>query len=98
VPSWFRDRALNTASALEYILDKHPDFRGHRRGHARVLGQIAYARACAGDRIAAARLAGAALARYPAAPQAWLALAAAGPGVDPQRVLLTARRLGRGVS
>jgi glycosyltransferase involved in cell wall biosynthesis len=98
VPSWFRDRALNTASALEYLLEKHPDFREHRRGHARLLGQIAYARASAGDRNGAARLAGRALTRYPAAPQAWLALTAAGPGVDPHRVLLTARRLGRGVS
>ena len=44
------DRALNTATALEYLLEKHPDFRGSRRGHARILGQIAYARAAAGER------------------------------------------------
>ena len=48
VPSWFRDRSLNTATALEYLLDKHPDFRDRRRGHARILGQIAYARAARG--------------------------------------------------
>ena len=50
VPSWFRDRSLNTATALEYLLDKHPDFRDRRRGHARILGQIAYARGAAGER------------------------------------------------
>jgi glycosyltransferase involved in cell wall biosynthesis len=98
VPSWFRGRSLNTASALEYLLEKHPDFRNRRRGHARILGQIAYARACAGERGTGARLAGRALRRYPAAPHAWLALAVAGPGIEPQRLLTGARRLGRGLS
>jgi hypothetical protein len=78
IPSWFRDRWVNTATALEYMLAKHPDFRDSRRGHARILGQIAYARACAGQRGTGARLAGRALRRYPAAPHAWLALAGAG--------------------
>lgn len=98
VPSWFRGRALNTATALEYLLDKHPDFRDRRRGHARILGQIAYARATAGERGQGARIAGRALARYPAASHAWLALAVAGPGVEPARLLAAARRLGRGLS
>jgi glycosyltransferase involved in cell wall biosynthesis len=98
VPSWFRGRALNTATALEYLLDKHPDFRDRRRGHARILGQIAYARACAGERAKGARIAGRALSRYPAAPHAWLALAVAGPGIEPTRLLAAARRVGRGLS
>jgi glycosyltransferase involved in cell wall biosynthesis len=98
VPSWFRDKLLNTATALEYLLDKHPDFQDRRRGHARILGQIAYARAAGGERASGARLAGRAIRRHPAAPHAWLALAVAGPGVQPQRLLSTARRLGRGLS
>jgi glycosyltransferase involved in cell wall biosynthesis len=98
IPSWFRDRSLNTATALEYLLDKHPDVRGSRRGHARILGQIAYARAAAGERARGARIAGRALCRYPVAPHAWLALAVAGPGVEPRRMLSAARRLGRGLS
>jgi glycosyltransferase involved in cell wall biosynthesis len=98
VPSWFRGRALNTAVALEYLLDKHPDFRNRRRGHARILGQIAYARIAAGERRHGLRIAGRALRRYPAAPHAWLAVAVAGPGVEPQRLLAAARRLGRGLS
>jgi len=98
VPSWFRGRSLNTATALEYLLEKHPDFRDRRRGHARILGQIAYARAAAGERRRGARIAGRALARYPGAAHAWLALAVAGPGIEPQRLLATARRLGRGLS
>lgn len=98
VPSWFRGRSLNTATALEYLLDKHPDFRGSRRGHARILGQIAYARAAGGERARGARVAGRALCTYPATSHAWLALAVAGPGVDPARMLSAARRLGRGLS
>jgi glycosyltransferase involved in cell wall biosynthesis len=98
IPSWFRDRWLNTATALEYLLDKHPDFGDRRRGHARMLGQIAYARAAAGERGRGARIAGRALCRYPAAPHAWLALAVAGPGIEPRRLLSAARRLGRGLS
>lgn len=98
VPSWFRDRSLNTAAALEYLLAKHPDLREQRRGHARVLGQIAFARAAAGQRGTGLRLAGRALCRYPAARHAWLALAVAGPGAEPQRLLSAARRLGWGLS
>jgi glycosyltransferase involved in cell wall biosynthesis len=98
VPSWFRDRWINTATALEYLLDKHPDFRQSRRGHARLLGQIAYARAAAGERGRGARIAGRALSRHPATPHAWLALAVAGPGIEPGRLLSAARRLGRGLS
>lgn len=98
VPSWFRGRSLNTATALEYLLHKHPDLLDSRRGHARILGQIAYARAAGGERARGARIAGRALCTYPAAPHAWLALAVAGPGVEPGRVLSAARRLGRGLS
>jgi glycosyltransferase involved in cell wall biosynthesis len=98
VPSWFRERSLNTATALEYLLHKHSDFRDRRRGHARILGQIAYARAAAGERRRSARIAGRALRVYPASAHAWLALAVAGPGIEPRRMLSAARRLGRGLS
>ena len=98
IPSWFRGKSLNTAVALEYLLEKHPDLCVRRRGHARILGQIAYARAAGGERKQGARIAGRALARYPAAPQAWAALAVAGPGIEPTRMLTVARRFGRGLS
>jgi glycosyltransferase involved in cell wall biosynthesis len=98
VPSWFRNRLLNTATALEYLLAKHPDFRRQRRGHARILGQIAYARASGGQRRRGARIAIRALRQHPVAPHAWMALGVAGPGIDPSRLLSLARRLGRGLS
>ena len=97
VPSWFRGRALNTADALEYMLDKHPDFADHRKAHARVLGQIAYARGTAKERGTALRYAGRSLAAYPLAPHGWLGLVST-TGVDPQRILKVARLFGRGVS
>jgi glycosyltransferase involved in cell wall biosynthesis len=98
VPSWFRGRALNTADALEYLLAKHQDFARHPRGQARLLGQIAYARGTAGDRRAALRFSGRSLRTYPLAPHGWLGLLSAGTGMDPQKVLVMARRFGRGVS
>jgi hypothetical protein len=98
VPSWFRGKALNTADALEYMLAKHQDFSHYPPGHARILGQIAYARATAGERRPAIAYAGRALRVYPVAPHAWLGLATAVTGVSPQRVLGLARTFGRGVS
>ncbi len=98
IPSWFRDRSLNNATALEYLLAKHPDFEDRPRGHARILGQIAYARAAAGERRRGIRIAGRALRRYPAAPHAWLALAVASPGIEPQWLLSMSRLSGRGLS
>lgn len=98
VPSWFRGRAVNTAEALEYLLAKHPDFARNPRGHARILGQIAYAHGTAGERRTALTYAGRGLRAYPLAPHAWLGLLSAGTGVDPQQVLTLARRFGRGVS
>jgi hypothetical protein len=98
VPSWFRDRADTTVEAFEYLLDKHQDLRTHRRGHARILGQIAYAHATAGRRRVALRTVVRALSRYPLAPQAWLAFIGATSRVDPSRVLKMARTFGRGVS
>ena len=98
VPSWFRGKALNTSDALEYMLAKHQDFSTYPPGHARILGQISYAQATAGERKEAFKYAGKALRVYPVAPHAWLGLFTATTGVSPQRVLGLARSFGRGVS
>lgn len=98
VPSWFRGRTANTAEALEYMLAKHQDWDQHPRGKSRILGQIAFARANAGERRAALRYAGRALATHPVSPHAWLGLYGAATGADPQRLLLMARRFGRGLA
>ncbi len=98
VQSWFRERSENTAEALTYMLVAHPELTTSRRGHARILGQIAYAQACLGERRTALRTAVRALGRYPFAPHAYLALWQAGTGLDPQLTLKAARIFRRGVS
>ena len=98
VPSWYRGRAEMTATALPYFLDKHPEISSSRRGHARILGQIAFAKSVHGERSTAARLAARALMRWPFSPHAYLALAHVATGVDPGHVQSLARRFGRGLA
>ena len=94
--SWYAGRARGTAAGLEYLLAKHPDITASRRGHARLLGQIALARSMDGDRRAALGQAGRALRRWPASPHGWLALGHIMTGMDPGRLRRLVRRLGRG--
>jgi glycosyltransferase involved in cell wall biosynthesis len=96
--SWFRDRAEVTVAALRYLLDRHPELTTSRPGHARVLGQIAFAQATLGHRREAVRWSGRALRRWPVAPHAVLALAQATTGVDPSVALRSARAFGRGLT
>lgn len=96
--SWFRERAEVVAEALEYLLEKHPQIAESRAGHARVLGQIAFARSTLGERSAAVSTAAAALRRWPVAPHATLALAHAATGVDPRLLLSSVRKAGRGIT
>jgi glycosyltransferase involved in cell wall biosynthesis len=96
--SWFRDRAEVVATALEYLLQEHPEIATSRRGHARVLGQVAFARSTLGQRGAAVRLALRAVSRWPFAPHAVLALVHATTGADPRVLLGSVRRFGRGIT
>jgi glycosyltransferase involved in cell wall biosynthesis len=96
--SWFRDRAEVVASALEYLLEQHPQIATSRRGHARVLGQIAFARSTMGQRRRAVRIALHAISRWPVAPHALLALVHASTGIDPAKLLGSVRRAGRGIT
>ncbi|MGI8576932.1 MAG: glycosyltransferase [Nocardioidaceae bacterium] len=98
VQSWFRERAENTAEALDYLLKAHPELRSSRRGHARILGQIAFAEASLGHRRAALKTVAQALTRYPAAPHAYLALSQVVTGMDPRLTLQAARVFRRGLS
>lgn len=96
--SWFRERSDVIAEALEYLLQKHPEFTTSRRGHARILGQIAFARANAGRRREALRLIARSMSRWPLAPQAGLALLQVTFPTDPRLLLKGARVVGRGLS
>jgi glycosyltransferase involved in cell wall biosynthesis len=96
--SWFRDRAEVTVEALEHLLDRHPEIASSRPGHARVLGQIAFAQATLGERREAVRYSTRALRTWPVAPHAVLALAQAATGMDPSVALKSARAFGRGLT
>ncbi|WP_152185017.1 glycosyltransferase family 2 protein [Segeticoccus rhizosphaerae] len=98
VQSWFLARQDNNIQALEYLLTIHPELRASRRGHARILGQIAFAQSSLGRRRAALRTASKALVRYPLAPHAYLAVAQAATGLEPVIALKAARLTGRGLS
>lgn len=96
--SWFRDRAEVVAEALEYLLAKHPQIAESKAGHARVLGQIAFAHSTLGDKRAAYSTAGRALRRWPFAPHAALALTHAATGIDLRLLLGSVRKAGRGIT
>jgi len=96
--SWFRERGEVIASALQYLLATHPELAGTRRGHARILGQIAFAHSTSGARRDAVTYIGRSLRRWPIAPQAHLALFQLVTGADPRVLLKSARVVGRGIS
>jgi hypothetical protein len=97
--SWYGGAADSTrAAALEYMLVKHPDIATSRRGHARMLGQIAFARSSLGERGTATRYALRALTRWPASPYPYIALAHSATGVHPRQMLRAARLFRRGMA
>ncbi len=79
-----------------WILQRHPDITTSAVGHARILGQIAFAHAALGERRAALRVAARSLRVRRREPRAYLAVLAA-LGVPPSFILATLHRRGRGV-
>jgi glycosyl transferase family 2 len=96
--SWYYGRAEMTAAGLEHLLAKHPDIAGSRRGHARILGQIALARSVLGERRQAARYVGRAFARWPLSLHASVALVHIATGIDDRHLRRVARLLRRGMA
>jgi glycosyltransferase involved in cell wall biosynthesis len=95
--SLFANRWHLIIEALEYLLDKHPEFAGSAVGSARVEGQIAFAHAALGQRRASARWARQALRHDPRQMRAYLALAVDARLVGAQRVLDALHRRGKGI-
>jgi len=89
--SWYQGGSEKVAAGLEYLLAKHPDIAKSRRGHARLLGQIAFARSALGQRGLALRLSTKALVRYPASPYPYIALVHAVTRIQPSHMLRAAR-------
>jgi hypothetical protein len=89
--SWYQGGSEKVAAGLEYLLAKHPDIAKSRRGHARLLGQIAFAKSALGQRGLALRLSTKALIRYPASPYPYIALVHTVTGLQPSHMLRAAR-------
>ncbi|MER7167805.1 glycosyltransferase family 2 protein [Micromonospora sp. NPDC000207] len=95
--SYFAQRWDTISSALQWLLERYPEFATQPAGHARVAGQIAFAHAASGDRRGALRWARRTLRGNPREPRAYLALAVAGRMVRADAVLRTLHKRGRGI-
>jgi GT2 family glycosyltransferase len=95
--SYFAQRWDTISEALQWLLERYPEFATQPAGEARVTGQIAFARAASGDRRGAMRWARHTIRRNPREPRAYLALAVAGRVVRADAVLRTLHKRGRGI-
>lgn len=95
--SFFAERWRTISDALEYLLDKHPEFAGDPRGLARIQGQIAFAEAALDRRPAARRASWSALRNNPLERRAYLALAVATGMVPATSVVRLANSRGHGI-
>lgn len=94
--SYFFERWRTIDEALEYLVAKHPEFAGHPRGLARILGQRAVAQAAMGDRRQAVATAVRTLRLNPLEKRVPVALAVAA-GLPAGTALRAAHRLGKGI-
>jgi glycosyltransferase involved in cell wall biosynthesis len=89
--SRYQGASEKVSAGLEYLLAKHPDFTTSRRGHARLLGQIAFARSALGERGLAMRLTMRSLMLWPASPYPYIALTYIVTGAEPRHLMRAAR-------
>jgi glycosyltransferase involved in cell wall biosynthesis len=89
--SRYQGNGERVSVGLEYLLAKHPDFTTTRRGHARLLGQIAFARSTLGERRRALRLTMQSLALWPASPYPYVALVHIMTGTQFRHLMRAAR-------
>jgi glycosyltransferase involved in cell wall biosynthesis len=95
--SFFEGRWETIAAALQYVLDKYPEFDRQPAGKARIYGQIAFARAAAGRRAEARAWARRTLRLNPREGRGYLALAVGSGLLSPGAVLAVAHRFGKGI-
>lgn len=94
--SFFFERWQTIDNALEYLVDKYPDFHRHPEGLARIRGQQAIAQAAMGRRSAALRTMLATARLRPLEKRLPVALAVLA-GLPAEKVLGAAHRFGKGV-
>jgi len=89
--SRYQGASEKVSAGLEYLLAKHSDFTTSRRGHARLLGQIAFARSALGERRLAMRLTVRSLMLWPLSPYPYIALTHIVTGAEPRHLMRAAR-------
>jgi len=94
--SYFAGQWPTIAAAIEYLLDKHPDFSTEPRGRARLLGRLAFANAAMGRRRRALRCAARAVAADPRQRRSYVAVAVSA-GVPASILVKLAAASGRGL-
>lgn len=95
--SFFAERWGTVASALTYLLDKHPELMADPPGRARIQGQIAFAQAAQAQRSSAIRTGWQAIRGNPRERRAYLALAVAAGVASAPAIVRLANGRGRGI-
>lgn len=95
--SHFAGRWITISQALQWLLERYPEFGATPRGYARIAGQIAFALAAAGNRGAAARWAARAIRSNPLEARAYLGALVASGLVSGDRFMRALQRRGRGI-
>lgn len=95
--SFFSRRWQLSHDALQYLLDKYPEFADHPAALARIRGQQAFALAAAGDRAGSRRLIREVLRIRPTEKRAYVAALVASGLVSGERVMRAANWFGRGI-
>ena len=95
--SYYRGRSDNAAAGFEYFLAKHPEVERSPAGHARMLGQLAFAKSASGHRSEAWGLVRQSLRRKPTSPYPYIAVTHLVTRVPPQKIADLARLFGRGL-
>jgi glycosyltransferase involved in cell wall biosynthesis len=94
--SFFFERWKMIDQALDYLVDKYPEFERQPHGLARIRGQQAVAQAAMGQRLRALNTVAATIRLKPTEKRWPLALAVAA-GLKPETALRAAHRFGRGI-
>ncbi len=94
--SFFFEKWKTIDEALEYFVDKYPEFADEPEGLGRIRGQQAVAQAAMGDRRRALRTVAEIIRLNPTEPR-WPVAVAVAAGLPAATVLRTAHRLGKGI-
>lgn len=95
--SLFSGRWATIIEALDYLVEKYPQFRADRRALARIRGQQAFGRAALGQRRAALGTIWETVRLHPAERRAYVALPVALGLLPPERVMSALHRRGHGI-